>query len=122
MSKISRMELVNEAVRRGYTPTIELGVVTEWDSETTKKTQVFSISEELWLLNCVENLTPENSAVFTLRVFDAKTKLPFTQLKNVDYLGMRTLILEGPGEFYLEVEGGKETPVTIEVMEISVAE
>ncbi len=88
-----RIDALAEADRQGYQPQLELKRVSLWFSEDTERTQVFSIDTDFWLLNCRQKGLAANSKGFSIKVFDAKTWMPFTQITDVDFLHMRTLVL-----------------------------
>ena len=117
---LARIDQLIYAEENGYDSALTSTVVAEWEGDADRETEAFEITTDLWRLECNrEDLG--NPGTFTVTVYDAETRAPFTRISDVDFLQMRVRVLTGPGRYYLNIDQD-DTGTPYEIKAVSLSE
>lgn len=102
-SFLARINQLTDAVDKDYVPVLKPVSVATWSGSVRQRTEPFEVDKKIWRLECLRD-DFGNPGHFSITVFDATTREPFTRISDVDFLQMRVRVLNGPGTYYLEIE------------------
>jgi len=112
---LSRVTALSDASKNHYVPTLKQQPITSWNDDKSRRTEPVVIESDLWSLVC-EREAPPLSGDFSISVYEAGSKVPFTRISDADYLGMRARVFDGPGEYYFVIDQAKGgIPYEIEI-------
>jgi hypothetical protein len=116
---LGRIDQLDGAIADKYVSPLKATEAASWKDSGNQETAPFEITTELWRIDCLRDDLGQAGS-FTVTVYDAESRQPFTRISHVDFLQMRVRVLDGPGRYYLVIEqDGSNIPYDIRAVELA---